>query len=447
MPKKDRGVLVRAVKFEIFPQGKDLETLVQISANMCTVWNEGFAERDRVFQEYYAPLYAELKEARLKDTEPKAPKKGKKEKKTQKKIESDEVKEIKRRLGKAFEEHAITAFDQINGLTSRRADDEQFASVPRNWQEQTLVMLHGATVSFLVLRKNGDKDARPPRARLTSHFSEIYGRIGFKVEDEGGKKAFTLRPGSVGAPIRFLLPEYQSSVLKDAESKGGFAVKQFTLCRKPRDLSQPGQFFLSLVYEYARPEVRPDVPDTRVYIAVGASSLGVISAYGEQVIELWRPDKHWKPKIEAVEARMKPLTKGSGKWKGLALARRKMFDILAKQQRQHHAEVVQKLLTFGVHFVVTDHVVRSKEDALADHEDVERRGSLGLNWSAQNTGNIAAFVAQLQVKVSEHGGSVTKYKLALENVPRFQGTGHHNKSAMVRALRSSFIRVQSDMVA
>lgn len=420
MSKKDRGVLVRALKFEIFPQESDLETLHTVSQNMRTVWNEGFAARDSVFQEHYAPLYEELRLAK-----------------------DDAKKEIKRRLAKAFEEHAITAFDQINGLTAWRASNTAFASVPRNWQEQTLVMLHGAMTSFMTLRKNGDKDARPPRAKDEGFFSEIYGRTGFAIEDVGEKKFFVLRPGSVGAPMRFELPVYQTGKLRDAEGLDRFAVKQFTLYRTPRKLSEPGQYFISVVYEFTRPEVKPDIPDSRVYIAVGASSLGVLSAHGEQVIDLWRPDKHWKPKIEAVEARMKSLTKGSRKWKGLAEARRKMFDILAKQQKQHHAEVVRKLLKFGVHFVVTEHVVRSKDGCLADHGDTERRGSLGLNWSAQNTGNIAAFVAQLQVKVAEHGGSVTKYKLPLADVPRFQGVGHRNKEAMVRALRDSYLASQS----
>jgi len=418
--KTDRGVLVRAIKFEIFPQGDNLQTLQAVSANMCTVWNEGFAARDTIFQEHYAPLYAELKDT-----------------------QSDgEKKEIKRRLTAAFKSHAITAFDQINNLTSRRAGDQKFASVPRNWQEQTLVMLHGATVSFLVLRKNGDKDARPPRARFDTRFSEIYGRTGFKIEDEGVRKVFIMRPGSVGVPMRFSIPEYECSVLKDRESKSGFAVKQFTLCRNPRNLSKPGKFWVSVMYEYDLPEEKPDVPADRVYIAVGASSLGVISAQGEQVIELWRPDKHWKPKIEKVQARMQPLTKGSRKWNGLANARRKMFGILAKQQKQYHAEVVQKLLKLGMHFVISDLVVRSKQGKLADSNVEGRSGSLGLNWAAQNTGNIAAFVAQLKVKVPEHGGSVTKHKLPFGDVPRHQGIGHYNKSAMVKALKSSFLREQ-----
>ncbi len=416
MPRKDRGVLVRALKFEIYPKGKDLETLNAVSQNMRLVWNEGFATRDAVFQEHYAPLYEELRVAK-----------------------DDAKKEIKRRLVKAFEEHAITAFDQINGLTARRASDNTFASVPRNWQEQTLVMLHGAMTSFMTLRKNGDKDARPPRVKDEGFFSEIYGRTGFAIEDVGEQKYFLLRPGSVGSPMRFELPGYQAGKLREDGLLERFAVKQFTLYRTPRKLSEPGRYFVSVGYEYARPEMKPDISDGRVYVAVGASSLGVYSPQGVEVVDLWRPDKYWKPKIESVEARMKPLTKGSRKWKGLAEARQKMFDILAKQQRQHHAEVVQKLLRLGVHFVVTDYVVRSKSGKLADHNDVERRGSLGLNWAAQNTGNISAFVAKLTVKVAECGGSVTKHKLPLADVPRFQGHGHCNKKAMVRSLRSSYL--------
>lgn len=420
MSKNDRGVLVRALKFEIEPQGNDLKALQTVSQNMRLVWNEALEVRNQVFREHYAPLYEELKLAG-----------------------SDaEKKEIKRRLKEAFAKRQVHKFDQIKALAPRRAGDALFRAVPRDWQMRTLLMLDGAFSSFLALRKNGDKDARQPREKDEGFFSEIYGGEGFAIEDVGEKKFLLLRPGSVGAHMRFEIPGYQSGKLREAEGLGNFAVKQFTLCRTPRKLSEPGRYYVSLVYEYVRPEVEPDIPDSRVYIAVGASSLGVHSPQGVEVLELWRPDKYWKPKIEAVEARMKPLLKGSRKHKKLAEARRKMFDILAKQQRQHHAEVVQRLLKLGVHFVVTEHVVRSKDGCLADHGDAERRGSLGLNWAAQNTGNIAAFVAQLQVKVSEHGGSVTKYKLPLTDVPRFQGEGHHNKKAMVYSLRESYMRSQ-----
>ena len=145
-------------------------------------------------------------------------------------------------------------------------------------------------------------------------------------------------------------------------------------------------------------------------------------------------------------------------WRKLNKHRQKMFDIMSRQQEQNQEEVVARklivrnqaepeevamdtLMGHGKHFVLTELVVRSKEGKLADGMKKERGGSLGLNWSAQNTGSLARLVMQLEEKVKECGGSVRKHKLVLSQYP--PGIGAENKLWMARKLKESFLATQA----
>jgi len=413
---QEKDVLYRVVKFEIKPDDAQLAILRKASDGLWLVWNEALEARQKLFDEFIAPIYERMKEA-------------------SKAQDADRLTELRKELGGAYREHKITLYDQINALTPRRTNDKAFASVPRNWQEETLDTLDGAFKSFLALRKNGDPKARAPRIRNEWDFCEISGRYGFKVI--GGKEvALSCDNLSGGIPLIFGIPEdYQQVMLARAS-----AVKKFTLYRDERDMRKPGRFWISLAYEIPKPEVKPFVPEEAVFVSLGASSLGIISPKGEEVVALWRPDKHWKPKIDAIEERMKRCAKkGSRKWHRLNGARLKMLRLMAAQQKLDQREVVaRELLRHGVHFVISDLVVRSKKGKLADASNPDRGGALGLNWSAQNTGSLGYLAQWLEEKAQEHGGTVRKHKLL--KVPQGLPTGHENKIPMVRALRDDFLR-------
>ena len=118
---------------------------------------------------------------------------------------------------------------------------------------------------------------------------------------------------------------------------------------------------------------------------------------------------------------------------------------MARQQTQDRREVVaidliEKTIEnvirgHGVHFVVTDLRIRSKEGKLADSEAAERGGPLGLNWSAQNTGAIGYLARWLETKAPEYGGSVRKCRLPYEALPKGLPQGHENKIAIAKAMR------------
>lgn len=349
-----------------------------------------------------------------------------------------------------------TFYDQVNELTALGEEDRKAglarARIPRNWKEETLDALHGALKSFFELVKKGDPDHRPPRLRSEKRFSAIPGRSGFSIK----RGRVVLASNIFGADtLSFPIPaEYQAGMLARATR-----FKKFVISRDEPNLAKPGRFWISVSYEIPKPEQQPFVPEEAVYVALGASHIGIVSPHGEEVVSLWRPDAHWKPKTDDIEASLKatyddpafrPIQKGSCKWRRLRQKREKMFGIMGAQQKQDRREVVALDLLekvadgvaygHGVHFVVTDLVVRSKEGKLADASKEERGGPLGRNWAAQNTGALGYLVEWLEQKAPEYGGTVRKHKLPYTALPDRLPDGPERKILIARALRDDFLR-------
>lgn len=416
----ERGVLMKAIRWEIHPTPEQIERLCSISRNLAQVWNSALDERMTAFE-----LRRQTKEAM-----DQAIAKTRNENLSETLIEN--LAHEQEQLVEAV--RIPTLFDQINGLTGKRANDPSFATVPRNWQEETLDRLNGSFASWSKLRQNGDVDARPPRKRGEHQFQVIPGRSGFAIRN--GKVSLSCRAATTDqVALEWSIPEYQQRVLDQAKTADPerFKLKKFVLARDPHDLAKPGRWWVSVVYETARPLPKPESRDNTVYLALGASWVGVLWNGGEKVIPLWRPDAYWQPQIEAVKTRMKGRTKGSRGWQELQDAKRVMETKMSLQRKQHFYEVAHRLLKHGCHFVVTDYVVRSKPGKLADSEKRERGGTLGLNWSAQNTGSLAEFVLLLTQKAEEKGGSVRRVRV--EASAPIEGHGRHNKLQIARLLR------------
>ncbi len=436
---KNDDVLYRSVKFAIHPTPEQEKVLWQISANLREVWNQAVSQREEMYEQHLKPIYEQIAQAR-KEAEAEGYTtlwESKMRRVLNKKLRESEIPAqfISRRdklllqLAEAFQTHKITLFDQINALTPLRKKQEDYRVVPRNWQEETLDTVNAGFTSFMALRKKGDPDARPPRLRdREDFFVEIPGRYGFKIR---GNTLF-LNCGKLNtASWAFPIPDYQQSQIARWN-----AVKKFTLFRNEKDRKKPGTFWVALAGSMKKPAEREAEPTAITFLAPGTSMIGVCSPRENFVIQLWRPDKHWKPKIEATEARLKTVTKDSRKYQKLLSARRTMFSLMSRQQKQDHREIVSRLLTHGIHFVVPDIVIRSKEGKLADSAQADRRGSLGLNWMAQNTGGIAELIANLEEKVKEFGGSVRRFK-PLSLPPR--GMGEEHKVAMAKRLKTDFL--------
>jgi len=408
----EKELLYQSVKFEIYPDESKIRVLTRVSNILVLVWNSALGERRARFELYIAPLYEELKKFPRKSAESNA---------------------LRQKIREGYKEHIPTFFDQLKKLLTpmRKEDPALLGSVPRAYQEETLNTLNGSFVSFMTLRRNNDMDAKPPKGRAEDRFHEISGRSGFKID--GSEFVLSTKEQK----LRFPIPNYQLEKLKEAKQ-----IKKFTLYQ-----SRDRRFWISIAYEIELPDQRPFNPEEVIYIAFGASSIGVISPEGEKVIDFWRPDKHWKPKIKEVENRMRSCKKGSRAWKKRAAARRKMYAMTQRQQKLNHREIVASLLRLGFHFVVTEYTVRSKPGKLADGSNPKRGGApQGFNWSAQNTGSFGEFILWLKQKVKEQGGTVQTFRLVLGQSERPEKRGRDNKIEMVRLLREKYLESQTIVV-
>ncbi|TSC79798.1 MAG: IS605 OrfB family transposase [Parcubacteria group bacterium Gr01-1014_18] len=436
----------RTVRFPISPSPDEISLFKRVSDNLSTVWNDAWKRRHDEFEQFIKPLYDECAKAkaearnrgfvRLWDPENK-----KKSVENLKKMgfPEDLVAEQNKLLAglkEAYKTHKMpTLFDHINALTQKRNDNAEYGLVPRNWQEETLDSLDGSFKSFCALRKAGDFDAKPPKQReVGNFFYKIPGRVGFKLSS--GR--IQIRFGSLERILEFDIPEYQREKLVES-----LKCKKFEIYREFRDLSLDARFWISITYEIPIPDERPAHEAQFVFVALGASSMGIVSPKGDFVVPLPRPDYHWKgeDRIPAVDQRIKNCVKGSRKWQRRISARALMFAKLGAQNKQGQYITVSKLLQYGTHFVVTRLPIRSKAGSLADSTQSERGGApIGPNWAAQNTGNLARLVDILTEKAKEKGGRVIEESAPSFSEEELLAAKEDKKIFLAKKLREKFLQ-------
>lgn len=314
------------------------------------------------------------------------------------------------------------------------------ARIPANWVLETFRAAMAGYQSFFELVKKGDLDACPPEPTPEWLFQAIPGCSSFSVRQ--GK--VSLAPTIFGAETLLfpIPPQHQLDMLARSQRFAKFVIK-----REQRDMRRPGRYRISISYEIEKPETTPFVAKEAVYVALGASSIGVVSGKNPEVIYLWRPDKRLMPQIESLKAvlgfkglgtNLHPLTKGSERWRKLVAKKQRLYDLMSNQQIQDRREIAKYLIEdHGEHMVFNELVVRSKDGKLANSEKPERGGMLGLNWSAQNVASIGYLPRWLEEKVKEYGGSVRSFKLQGPFPP---GIGSEKKIPMALKLRDDFLR-------
>jgi transposase len=409
------AVLVRVVKFPVVLSDGQQKTRRLLSDNIFEIWNHCLNERRQYFEEHLAPLYTTRRE--MGDTP---------------NLKAD----IKSAYAKAPVNYITGEPErsQRSWLTNMRQSRSNFAALPCAWQQETLVILEGAYDSYMKLRKNGDQTARPPREKAADSFCEIQGLLGWQIIVDGRKinpqkevtaedrraivnassSEIILSPGKTlynGPELRWPIPSYQRLVLAEAVK-----LNKFTLYRK-------GQTdYISIAYSVPKPDTTVVENQNKVFLVLGATSIGVSAPERSFTINLWRSDKHWMTQIETLRERLKKCVKGSRSWQARINAINRMYEIMRLQTLQHHREVIAKQLKrHGAHFVIMEQSpIRGKKGALADGDNPARGGTLGANWSVQNTGSLAQLRQLLEQKVAEWGGSVELVKLAEypRDVPR-----------------------------
>lgn len=431
------NTLYQAVSFRISPTDVQSYAIGVMSDSLRSLWNMAVLAREHAYNQHLAPLYASLAEA-------------------QKHGDKTKIAALKQALTAAKQDPEVAQnsnsfAQQKHLLTPLRAARADMSAVPRAFQICCLDTLDASFKSYYELKKHGDAEAKRPKLKPDHWFQEIGSSnpTSFQIDTAAGCISLSCNAIASKADMTFPIPDYQRNKLV------GKRIKKVIVTRNKR-----GVYMLNVVYEFPAPDPVPDIPTTvahpgnTLFIALGTSALAVLAPplqpgenWREELIQLPRPDMHWKPLIDAVSARMRPLFRKdsetqSKRYRKLKAARAAMFDKLAGQQKLGQREMAQRLLGYGpYHIVLTELVVRSQPGKLADSSQSERRGTLGANWAAQNTGWLDNLVAQMRIKASERGTRVETFKVDPPH-PR-NADFRERKLAMARLLRDRYLTSRS----
>ena len=217
---------------------------------------------------------------------------------------------------------------QFGWLTGLRNQDEGYDTIRRTCEEETLKTLHGAWLSSEMLIAAGDKDAKRPGLREEAgFFHAIPNRTALTFHPKKAPKEYLIVRGNKDANHRlrhsnglpeghlvvtladflpslvFLIPNwgkeksdgsklYHRRMLQMACNFRQITISRRTLEKNGRrepDLSKLGRYKISLSFDISKPVPTPKTPDNTVYLAFGASAIGVVSAKGQEVIHLSIP--------------------------------------------------------------------------------------------------------------------------------------------------------------
>lgn len=271
---------------------------------------------------------------------------------------------------------------QQNDLPEIKRRYPEYGWVYSKVLQMALRQLDADYKSFFSLRKNGHKDARPPRFKGRGHFvAMVFNQSGFRI----GCGRVALSHFCNEVPLEFVIPEkfefgrvYQVTVHKDGDD-----------------------FYLSVVYER---KGKPYV-DNGLYQAI---DLGVdkivtaVNSHGKFLeVKNRRPDKYWQSIIEQLQSRRDHCRRDSRKWKklnrNLKRCQRKCADQLCDFQHKLSRKMVDntRANTLIIGALEVKRMVQS--------ERIPKPMRNGLNRATQNTGTLSRFAGFLTYKAQLAG--------------------------------------------
>jgi hypothetical protein len=293
--------------------------------------------------------------------------------------------------------------------------------VPVSSLRETARLVAGGFDSFFKLRKNGDKDARPPFYKDEETFQTIIW------------KDVILKKG------RLLVEGIEIPIPKTTAQKIGMRkMAHVIIDRHESKLYLPSTWSVQCVLMDS-PAPIPQPVKRIVALCFGSSGVAGIDSRGKAFfIKMRRPDlyiprifskqpdgtfKKEKSgptlrdliggidvKITCMRENIKSFPKEvrAQKWRELELdpqyqvlkkRRAQWFDLLHNKQRDYHRKLADHLVHLGDCFFVGKPNVRSKDDAIADASD----GNKEKNWNVQNTGSLSECIRLFQWACKKHG--------------------------------------------
>lgn len=288
----------------------------------------------------------------------------------------------------------ITYTHQQNQLPVLKRKYPAYKWVYSKVLQMTLRKLDADIKSFLVLRKNGDTRARPPRFKSKKYFTTLcYNQSGFKLSDS----TLTLSHKHPSKePLSFQL-------CKELLPKGKF--KQVELFRDAHR-----RWFLTLTCQV---EVSAHY-DNGLYQAfdLGVTQTTGVNLHGKSIqFRHKRANLHWKKKIEEIQSKRDHCKKYSRRWTWYNTKLKKMKHKLAYQLKDYQHWLSKQLIdntkanTLIIGDLAVKTMARQKKSTGNARQNKARKT---LHHSIQNAGFMGRLAEFLTYKAEKVGKRVIR---------------------------------------
>lgn len=275
----------------------------------------------------------------------------------------------------------ISYTDQQNKLPKIKEEYPEYKWVYSKVLQMVLRKLDSNFKSFFALKKNGDKDANPPKFRGKKYFTTMcYNQSGFKLE-EGHVELSHKHPSNID--LKFEIPE--KFIFEE--------VYQVSIYQKDND------FYISIVYKKQEKEYvdngKYQAFDLGVTKHTGVNSVGNFVEFENK-----RPDKYWESKIQEVQSKRDHCKKNSQRYKRYTKKLNKMKRKSSNQLKDFQHKLSRQIVdNTKANTIIVGKLTVKKLSRKNNHQK-------GLHKSMHNTGNISRFVRFLTYKAELIGKRV-----------------------------------------
>jgi len=277
--------------------------------------------------------------------------------------------------------HKIGYVKQQNDLPSIKKKYPEYNWVYSKVLQYALRNLDADYRSFFALKKNGDKDAQPPRYKGRKYFTTmVYNQSGFGIKN-----------GRIELSHKH--PSGMKLSLKMTKPYNFFRIYQISIYKKDN------RFFASITYEKPNKEYA----DNGLYQAfdLGSMKHTAVNSRG-RFMEFVnkRPDKYWERKLENIQSRRDHCKRKSIKWNMLNRNYNRMRRKSANQLKDFQHKLSRKIIDNTKANTI---IVGKLEVKKLSRKNKYQKG---LHKSMHNTGNISRLVSFLTYKAELVGKRV-----------------------------------------
>lgn len=305
--------------------------------------------------------------------------------------------EMNKELSQDKREKEITFASQSKQLPQLK---QKYPNYKQNYSktlQQTLKCLDANFRSFYALRRNGHKDANPPRFKGKEYFTTLhYNQVGFSIENS----RITFQHYYPTKEERNLELTFQLNAKFDFSDK---KVKHVNLFQNHKTK----EFFVSIVYEFKTPRYE----NNGIYQAIDQGLINLVSAINSHagktlIIKNYRNNKYWQIKIDELKSKRDHCKRYSNRWHWYNKKILNMCKKEANQNKDFQHKISKKIITNTRANTIIIGDLAPEEMSKRRRRD--KKSDKSRHRSINNSGSIGRFARFLTYKAQKVGKKVIR---------------------------------------